>query len=719
MAKLVRSPSLTEVSNNRFVWTVSFETDVPTSASLLITGGGDHRLIDFNRFTTAHELPVFGLKVGTEYQIDVLFRDSDGSTLVAARDLVAQTQPAPTDIVYGVLTSNPARMEPGYTVMSANAIVDEDGDLVYRRYNSVPGFVNELEIVSDPARIRLISEAIGATFNPYSIISFGLQDDGRQVQVADPLQARYTIADFRTNPLAKLNHELYLTSDNTLLTFGATSFAADLYPTSWTDPTLVPGFVLEDNPLIEVALDGAIKNIWYMRDILATQRPGLWTQQFEAVDWVHMNTAIEVPGEDAFIVSARNQDAVIKFTRGGDIVWILGDHQNWPAAYQQYLLNPVGADFEWQYAQHAPMLTKNGDILLFDNANYKTSRYSGEKPVPSAENTSRVVRFHVDEDAMTVSQVWQYVPDPKLSCAAVGDADELPKTGNILGDFGYVAFEGGIPSPDLGKGVRHTHVVELTNTPNPEIVFEMEIYSPDPTKEWAAYRAERIPSLYNRSVSELKFANSILDNSGSSILTGIAGNDLILGVNGNDTLRGGDGEDSLSGGAGDDRILGENGDDSLGGASGADTVDGGAGNDRVDGGTGNDSLFGRAGSDTLIGGGGNDGLVGGDGPDRLTGGPGYDRFIFWTASSSPVGGGDTITDFETGIDSILIDTPDNAGTFIGTSGFSGAGGVEARYDVGLKQLQVDLDGNGALGAGDMVIQGVSLSTVTAGDLSFL
>lgn len=68
---------------------------------------------------------------------------------------------------------------------------------------------------------------------------------------------------------------------------------------------------------------------------------------------------------------------------------------------------------------------------------------------------------------------------------------------------------------------------------------------------------------------------------------------------------------------------------------------------------------------------------------------------------------------------ILIDTPDNAGSFIGASGFSGSGGVEARYDVGLKQLQVDLDGNGALGAGDMVIQGVSLSTVTAGDLSFL
>ncbi|MBC6437930.1 MAG: calcium-binding protein, partial [Rhodobacteraceae bacterium] len=106
---------------------------------------------------------------------------------------------------------------------------------------------------------------------------------------------------------------------------------------------------------------------------------------------------------------------------------------------------------------------------------------------------------------------------------------------------------------------------------------------------------------------------------------------LLDGRAGADTLRGGGAADTLTGGTGDDRLWGHQGDDRL---------TGGADHDRLDGGTGHDTLDGGAGQDTIIGRSGN---------DVLTGGADRDVFLFKDNF-----GTDVITDFEDGIDRILI-----------------------------------------------------------------
>jgi Ca2+-binding RTX toxin-like protein len=60
---------------------------------------------------------------------------------------------------------------------------------------------------------------------------------------------------------------------------------------------------------------------------------------------------------------------------------------------------------------------------------------------------------------------------------------------------------------------------------------------------------------------------------------------------------------------------------------------------------------GVAGNDTLLGGGGNDRLFGMGGNDTLTGGTGVDKFIY---SANFNNGNDTVTDFEVGIDKIVL-----------------------------------------------------------------
>lgn len=185
--------------------------------------------------------------------------------------------------------------------------------------------------------------------------------------------------------------------------------------------------------------------------------------------------------------------------------------------------------------------------------------------------------------------------------------------------------------------------------------------------------------------------NLIIGNDANNSLRGGLGDDRLDGRGGNDRLDGGLGSDTLFGGLGDDTyIVTEEGDrireEAL---QGTDTVEAatsfelpdnfenltllgtavsGTGNDSANQLTGNalnnalngrggrDILLGRAGDDALTGGDGADDLTGGEGNDTLTGGTGADQFIYATGQAYTATdlGVDTITDFQSGADSIVL-----------------------------------------------------------------
>jgi uncharacterized protein len=109
--------------------------------------------------------------------------------------------------------------------------------------------------------------------------------------------------------------------------------------------------------------------------------------------------------------------------------------------------------------------------------------------------------------------------------------------------------------------------------------------------------------------------------------------------------------DTLNGTDGDDTLYGLLGNDILNGGNGHDRLWGGVGNDRLNGGNDDDLLSGGIGNDILNGGAGRDQLSGDIGNDVLTGGAGADEFLI-----SWLGGNDTITDFEVGIDQLVLNT---------------------------------------------------------------
>jgi len=259
-------------------------------------------------------------------------------------------------------------------------------------------------------------------------------------------------------------------------------------------------------------------------------------------------------------------------------------------------------------------------------------------------------------------------------------------------------------------------------------------------------------------------ANVLTGNDGSDILSGLGGNDSLTGGDGNDRLNGGAGADRMWGGQGDDlyfvdhardrvselpgqgadlvlstisfrlpgnvenltlggdqAINGRGNDDAnvIRGNSASNVLTGMGGDDTMNGGPGgDDSLNGERGDDRLFGGAGNDTLIGDLGTDTLVGGADADTFLYASTAESTPGAGDTITDFESGLDTLdlaLIDADtaidgNQAFVFIDAAAFSGAAG-ELRYADG--QLQADTDGDGLP---DFEIAFSNLVALTAGDI---
>ena len=135
--------------------------------------------------------------------------------------------------------------------------------------------------------------------------------------------------------------------------------------------------------------------------------------------------------------------------------------------------------------------------MLFDNGNHRARPY--EEKLPADKNYSRVVEYDIDEEAMTVRQVWSYggPGEEAYYCPFICGAEALPVTGNVLACFGGLLGDGdGGVSEDPGQGIGSARIVEVTHDDDPEVLFELFLDQRDEGKGWDVYRAVRFPSLY-------------------------------------------------------------------------------------------------------------------------------------------------------------------------------------------------------------------------------
>jgi len=485
-------PSLTMDPNGvtPLAGVVELTTDVPVRVTLTISDGSDSWVREFAAFQTGHYLPVLGLKPDNSYSIEVIVTDQADASLVLAPLLPAVTDPLPGDFPnINVLLSDPSRMEPGFTLL----------DKFTRGKPATPdATLPRYTIIVDNAGDVVWYSTLGANTTLQLPNGNLFYLDGNLLEIDLLGNEKQSVA----LGAGQLHHDLFPTTNGTLLGLTRETVVVAGFPTSYTNPDAPTQTAnIEDSPVVEFLSDGSLLNTWKLTDILDPTRIGFNSldSRPSGFDWAHANAVLYDPRDDSIIVSVRHQDAVIKFSRStGNLEWILGNHDNWPPEFQPFLLTPVGAPFEWQYHQHAQMITPSGTLLLFDNGNYRASPFDGRALIPDNENYSRAVEYAIDEETMEVRQIWEYGAhiDQSYYSPSQGDADWMKNTGNVLITSSATAWLGGVASKSLDMGRWHTRIIEVDHNTPAEKVFEIEVFNMNRNAEIRSYRSERIPDLY-------------------------------------------------------------------------------------------------------------------------------------------------------------------------------------------------------------------------------
>jgi hypothetical protein len=132
------------------------------------------------------------------------------------------------------------------------------------------------------------------------------------------------------------------------------------------------------------------------------------------VDYVHGNS-VDADPDGNFIISSRHMNEVTKISRAtAEILWRLGGRNNQFAFVNDPLLFSH---------QHSARWLPNGNMVLFDNGNFRLPLLS------------RAVEYAIDEVQKTATLVWQYRLNPDVFGSGFGYVQRFPN-GNTLISWG-------------------------------------------------------------------------------------------------------------------------------------------------------------------------------------------------------------------------------------------------------------------------------------------
>ena len=495
-AGFLSNPVFTPATNAPLAGLLSVTTPVDTRLSVLVSDGTDVWQRDFYDYSTTHSVPLLGFKPDRTNQILVTAYDKYRNAYTASQLVTFVTAPLPTNFPHSVvLKCEPDQMEPGYTLFLIRGgngppgyytIMDNTGEVVW--YSPAPTPTLQLDVR------QLANGDLFTEFEPPTNRFLEFNMLGQTVRTLSP-PAAYPI-----NP-----HDGIPTDHGTILYLSDVTRVVSNFPSSDTipNPPLMTVNV-DDNPAVEIsATNGALVNAWSPLDLLDPTRVTYLTYEFKngyGVDNEHANAIIEDTNDNSIIISLRDQNAVFDFSRAGQLKWILGPPALWSTNFQPCLLTPVGTPFEWNYGQHAPELTPEDTLLIYDDGNLRASPF--DPPVADQTNYSRGVEFSIDETNMQVSQVWDssLADEDRLFTPVVGKAQWLPQRRNILVTYGSVSYINGVhPSTNAAKATM-VRIIEYTHEPVPNVVFDLSFFDYGNTNATYAgyftYRSVRIPDLY-------------------------------------------------------------------------------------------------------------------------------------------------------------------------------------------------------------------------------
>lgn len=412
------------------------ETDIPTTAAITVKGqDGEDLEYAFNTFASKHVIPVYGLYPDAVNQVQIVLTSKSGRKAVIEKEVTTGALSLDaSDLKYKTL--KPEKIADGFTLVM---LLKLDG------LGWVPGGYPVM--IDRYGKIRwAYTGPLNHIFKPLKNGHYILDGGGtlREMDLLGTVYSTWNVAE-------GVHHDAVELPDGNILVLSSASGSVD-------------------DAVAEIdRLSGKVTKKWDLRDILDRQRPAGPVNGL-AEDWLHLNGLAYDASDDCFIISGRNQSAVVKISRKTDAIqWILGNHGHWKPAFAPYLLTPSGDGFEWQWGQHCPVLHPDDPnrILIFDNGCDR----SYDSPVRPQDNYSRAVEYVVDPVAKTIRQTWTWGKKmgAELYASYIGSV-QYTENGNIL-----ICFGGIVKTPDgqaadvddsnIRNSVRIIEVDPATNVP--------------------------------------------------------------------------------------------------------------------------------------------------------------------------------------------------------------------------------------------------------------
>lgn len=168
--------------------------------------------------------------------------------------------------------------------------------------------------------------------------------------------------------------------------------------------------------VMEVDGLGNLLKAWNMADIISGamlaggDNPGLFVRPASdpspANDWFHNNSSAYKKSDDSLLVSSRENFIIALDYTTSTIKWILGDETKQWHQFQSlasFSLS-LGANTLAQIGQHALSITKDDNLLLFDNG-----RNSNSHTPPGMDRSYSVPRkYQINIPGHTATQLWSY-----------------------------------------------------------------------------------------------------------------------------------------------------------------------------------------------------------------------------------------------------------------------------------------------------------------------
>ena len=437
---------------------VIFETENEVAPKVTIKG--DDKLSTFtHEFEEGkeHYLPIYGLYADRENKIVIEYEENGkeiNKTIKIKTDKLPEDMALPTEVnaKKSKLTNDLYFFTPsssGYTMA-----YDVNGDVRWYLTNYALWKIDRLEnghlLVSTE---RLIN-------SPYYMTGLYEMDLLGKIYNEYSLEGGY-------------HHDYYEMENGNLL------IASDDFN---NDSGTVEDYIVElDRKTGEIVKTFDLKDVLKMTDGQS--------ENWSDYDWFHNNSVWYDKETNSITLSGRHQDAVINIDYDtGELNWIIGDPTNWSDEYQKYFFTPVGDNFEWQWSQHAAMITPEGYVFILDNGNNKSK--IKEEYVDASDSYTRGVMYKIDTDEMTIEQVWEYGKErgSEFYSPYISDVDYLAKDHYIVHSGGIVYVDGKNSNQPAGFSKNAELLSDTVELLDDEVIFEIKL----PTNN---YRVEKM-SLY-------------------------------------------------------------------------------------------------------------------------------------------------------------------------------------------------------------------------------